>query len=173
MSDDYILTSYVNFNKRESPNSYKILVIGDSLVDGLTIDNSHIEVHYGFTFQDFIDLDDRGIGLSFYLSEDNYREVVIVCGTNDIQNGYTINEILDNITILLNNYRIKITLCGILNQDDYNKQLEKYCVKNRYIYCDFYEDLLLDDLDNDGVHLNWNGKRKVSELFNSVFPSYY
>ena len=167
MSDDYILSD-INYDKRESPNSCKILVIGDSLVDGLTIDNSHIEVYYGFTFQDFIDLEDRHIGLSFYLSEDNYREVVIVCGINDIQNGYTICEILDNITILLNNCKAKITLCGLLNQEDYNKQLEKYCVKNKYIYCDFYEDLLLDDLDNDGVHLNWNGKRKVSELFNSV-----
>lgn len=101
----------------------KILLIGDSLTDGIKIPNSHTETLYGMSTKSFLD---QPFDLNFYISEDDYDVVVLCFGQNDIDNPdkYFVQMIKSITDVAIKYFIIKPRKWGgmsLFNDDDYQE----------------------------------------------------
>ena len=131
----------------------KLLVVGDSLVEGLSFDfPHHIECKPGET-TDFLF---SSFGLNYLLKEDEYDAVILMFGTNDADPMRSIQ----NLKRIQNDCHIFI--CTIMN-DVFNEELRAWLpTSKRYPISFLHEDIDIDFLQDDGIHLSDAGKRAFS-----------
>lgn len=117
------------------------------------------------------------------------KVLVILIGTNDLGNGQTVDEIVNNIDKMLKkavNLNIQIILCNLLPvRNKYivdrplkdllliNNKLESLAQRYESDYVDFYSHLIDKDglfsvdFTSDGIHPNRSGYLKMSKI---IFP---
>lgn len=144
----------------------KVLIYGDSLVDGIKLDQFEysLECNPGFTTRDFLVQEEKDIGLTSLLDEDNYDYLVLIMGTNDdLYSQQQIEESHANICNLVKYLDVstKLIVCTIMNEKWNN------CLRDlnlEFTICDFLnEEIDTTFLENDGVHLNKKGKELFSQ----------
>jgi lysophospholipase L1-like esterase len=164
---------------------YKIVMLGDSITAGVAW-NELLGINY---------IANRGIGSDttdgFVKQLENIYELepescFIMGGINDIHAGITVDEILKNFEIIVDNLHqrgvkviIQSTLYVSKNRpkwkkinnivDELNNGLKQICIKNELVYVDVNTALSNDNALNeeytyDGVHLFGNGYTKWKEL---------
>jgi lysophospholipase L1-like esterase len=103
-----------------------------------------------------------------------YDAIVIIAGTNDIGN---VKEIKDTKLFVENLFHLaKLPLS--INQKSLsclfyfflklNQVLEKLCDIYKFEYCEFFEYLNSDITEEDGLHLNKEGKKICCEMLTEI-----
>ena len=141
----------------------KVLIFGDSLVQGLDFESSfkyqyHVESYPGFLAKDLQDL------LKISINEDTYDFVVICCGVNDLGHGYNAKEVVDSLLTLqcmVNSSQV----IGVYLHPCFNTFNEFYSEKSldNICFCDFFYNLDSHDLDHDEFYLTLQGKQHFVE----------
>ena len=189
------LTLNYILSKKEAETDENIVFFGDSITEGYNLSeffpNSHI-INSGIS-------GNKSDNLVSRLEKDVYKynpsKVFILIGINDLNNGYSEKEILDNVQKIINgiktnrmNAKIYIESIYPINKDkldnfnkdvdndtikNLNKKIEYLCNENNITYINIY-DTLLDDDNNlkdiytrDGLHLSDLGYFKVTSILNS------
>ena len=157
----------------------KTLIFGASLCEGFGFDskNVHVECFPGYTTEELLKL--GNFGLRMLLQEDEYYQVIIIAGTNDVGLGIVNEDVLKNLStmidICLSNKSVKhVRILGVMVHsrihEYFNEQLEDLCDMRTSFnmlveYCDILENLDDKFIDVDGVHLNLAGKKYVASYF--------
>ena len=81
-------TSNLRLSKTWNLRPSKTLIVGDSLVHGLILDDCHVECFPGITTETF-----SKTCLSELLQEDEYSTLVLVLGTNDGESMFSVASI--------------------------------------------------------------------------------
>lgn len=168
-----------------------IVFLGDSITDfydlekyypDLKVVNSGVD---GNLTEDILeDMEER-------VYQYNPSKVILLIGTNDIQQGFDSEEIISNIEKILENIKENRPYATLYLQSIYpvvegedmvgirtnqliyeiNQSLESYCEKQDITYIDLYpllldpessEDMLEDGYTEDGLHLNDSGYEVVT-----------
>lgn len=138
---------------------------------GIAVKNATVEAHPGYITRELVGL--GHVGLSLYLSEDDYKVVVIVAGSNDVGYGFTAESIVANISKLVGECRAhgieRVIILGVVEHsracEKLNDLLYDFCEAEEGIeYCPILDDIdrVSDLIDKDGVHLSKKGDAHVS-----------
>lgn len=174
--------------KKEIIVDKNYLFLGDSITDfydldkyyeGINVVNSGIS---GNTTKDILkDMNNR-------VYRYNPSKVFLLIGTNDIQQDFSKDEIVNNIKEILNNIKDKRKYSELYLESIYpvdeakkgsedrtnkvikeiNSELKSFCKDSNIKYIDLYsklvdhDDILSDDYSNDGLHLNDEGYEVVT-----------
>ena len=157
--------------------SYNTLLYGDSLVN-ININNLkdfdfEIASYPGHTTEDLINLDKKGIGLSYLLEINKYKAVIICAGIND--STVVHSDIIDNLHYLYKicqDYGIKVIGVFLPNNDEFNLELETNTGED----IDFNEFFLTakpEHFGEDKLHLNNFGKQEfLKSIKRTLFQNF-
>lgn len=143
----------------------KILVYGDSLCDGLRMNwATHIESFPGKTVESMVQDEQNGLGLSFYLDEDNYNTCVIIAGHNDLAHHRPIEDVVNDLLVLhdvCHERGIKSYAIGIPQWKSFNCEYQPKCKEKGIRYIDLPEEPL-----DDGIHWSPESSRRIASYIN-------
>ncbi len=139
----------------------KVLIFGDSLVQGLTFENSFefsytTESYPGWLAKDINEM------LEISIKEDMYDFIVLCFGINDLGHGLLPEDVVNSLISLhskiwLRNPNTKIIAMNLLNYHLFN-DLYGQKADDSVDFCAFFYDLEKGDLLEDGLHLSKQGK---------------
>ncbi len=143
---------------------HSVLIFGDSLCEGLSVADAHVECFPKFTLIELA-TNLHPFDFPYLLREDTYTTVVIIAGTNDLVDKIPLNESMEYLQQLLEfctNYTTIVVGVTVNNTTDelFNDSCEQ--LPNVY-YCDVLESLESKYLQSDGIHLTQAGKTFVSK----------
>jgi lysophospholipase L1-like esterase len=145
----------------------KVLIFGDSLVQGLEFEESfeysyHVESYPGYLARDLGEL------LNISVSEEKYDIVVCCCGINDLGHGYTPEEVLQSLLVLHKIIKSKnANIVGVyLHQPTFSLFNELCSDKfdDDVTISTFFYGLEKGDLQSDNFHLTKQGKENFANV---------
>jgi hypothetical protein len=132
------------------------LIYGDSLTDGLEHESFHVETRFGFTTNDMLKENDDLIGIEMLLAEDNYQNVVLICGSNDFDKKDTAGN-LDKLYDIIKKCKPNINVYYVnLMNFDINVNID-HIIKLKL------------EREEDRLHLTEKSKRRlIDKIINEI-----
>jgi len=110
----------------------------------------------------------NGLGISFYLEEDNYDYIIIIAGYNDLASGKMVDEVINNLLELhkiCRNHNVKSMVVNLPLAKEFNKVYKQKCKENNIIHIKLPSNIY-QYLDDDHIHFNKKGIKKLISLIN-------
>ena len=140
----------------------KVLVFGDSLVQGLELNVPHtLACHTGATTDTLLQ---EFPNLTYYLESDCYTHVVLIAGTNDTNPYRAVGNLLQLIEQVY--ARGAEPVAVTLMDDNFNQEYTNRLSAKTQLCTFLLENIDTDYLADDGLHLNIKGQAAFSVALN-------